>query len=75
MFGEPLNAPGGLNQQKGKEFFNEIQFETQFDPTTLERMRALEEAKERAIQNEDFLEAKRIKEAIERLKQIGMQLR
>ena len=31
-------------------------------------MRALEEAKERAIRNEDFLEAKRIKEAIERLK-------
>jgi hypothetical protein len=28
--------------------------------------------KKKAVKNEDFLEAKRIKEAIERLKQIGM---
>jgi excinuclease UvrABC nuclease subunit len=34
-------------------------------------MRALEEAKERAIKNEDFMEAKRIKESLERLKSIG----
>jgi centrosomal protein CEP104 len=34
----------------------------------------LEQGKERAVKNEDFEEAKRIKEAIERLKHIGAQL-
>lgn len=31
-------------------------------------MRALEEQKERAIKNEDFMEAKRIKESLEKLR-------
>ena len=48
------------------------------DYTTLEKMRQLERAKESgiwlwmnlilAVKNEDFLEAKRLKEAIDRLK-------
>lgn len=46
---------------------NEIQYETQFDGVTLERLRTLNDAKEKAVRREDFLEAKRLKEAIERL--------
>ncbi|KAM3137982.1 hypothetical protein pb186bvf_009877 [Paramecium bursaria] len=75
VFGDPLDAPPGYAQLKPKEFYNEIQFQTQFDPYTLERLRDLEEAKEKAVQREDFIEAKRIKESIERLKQVGVQLR
>ncbi|CAD8188747.1 unnamed protein product [Paramecium pentaurelia] len=75
VFGEPLDSPPGYGQMKQKEFYNEIQFETQFDQNTLERLRLLEEAKDKAVSREDFMEAKRIKEAIERLKQIGVQLR
>lgn len=41
----------------------------------MDRLRTLEGAKERAVKNEDFEEAKRLKEAIERLKQVGSKLR
>lgn len=36
----------------------------QLDPVTAERIKSLEKAKARAIDNEDFDEAKRIKEII-----------
>ena len=45
--------------------------ELTLDSSTLETIRALLAAKERAIQMEDFDEAKRLKETIERLKTIG----
>ena len=39
----------------------------QLDQVTLERIQALKKAKENAIRHEDFDEAQRLKEAIERL--------
>lgn len=44
------------------------------DKSTLETMKALFAAKERAVQNEDFEEAKRLKETIERLKMLSGQI-
>jgi len=45
-----------------------LEEELTIDKSTMETMKALYAAKERAVQNEDFDEAKRIKETIERLK-------
>lgn len=44
------------------------------DRSTLETIKALHAAKERAVQMEDFDEAKRIKETIERLKIVASQI-
>eukprot|EP00359_Climacostomum_virens_P001925 CAMPEP_0204900574 /NCGR_PEP_ID=MMETSP1397-20131031/2553_1 /ASSEMBLY_ACC=CAM_ASM_000891 /TAXON_ID=49980 /ORGANISM="Climacostomum Climacostomum virens, Strain Stock W-24" /LENGTH=780 /DNA_ID=CAMNT_0052068743 /DNA_START=85 /DNA_END=2424 /DNA_ORIENTATION=+ len=51
-----------------------LENEMEFDPTTMDRLKALAVAKQRAIDNEDYDEAKRIKDAIERLKNVGYQL-
>jgi XRCC1 N terminal domain/UvrB/uvrC motif len=45
-----------------------------FDPATNDRLSALIASKNKAVENEDFDEAKRLREAIERLKSIGSQL-
>merc|ERR1719158_1241384 len=42
-----------------------------FDPQTSERMRALVAAKKRAVEFEDYDEAKRCKEMIQRLRSVG----
>ncbi|EAR95577.1 centrosomal protein, putative (macronuclear) [Tetrahymena thermophila SB210] len=63
------------NIEPVKEFYNQIQYQTQFDHVTLDRLRTLEMAKERAVKNDDFDEAQRLKEAIDKLKAIGIQLR
>lgn len=44
------------------------------DKGTLETLKALYAAKERAVQMEDFDEAKRLKETIERLKTVSVQI-
>lgn len=54
--------------------YDRLEYETQFDPTTLDRLRVLEVAKEKAKKNEDYESAQRLKEAIDRLKLIGVQL-
>ena len=46
----------------------------EFDQITGDRLKALNSAKTRAIENEDFDEAKRLKDAVERLKSVGYQL-
>lgn len=46
----------------------------EFDSATSERLRALQAAKQKAIDNEDFEEAKHLKDAIERLKSVGVNL-
>ena len=46
----------------------------QLDETTIERINALKKAKEMAIRQDDFDEAQRLKEAIERLRSIGTHL-
>ncbi|CAG9321572.1 unnamed protein product [Blepharisma stoltei] len=51
-----------------------LENEMEFDSATNDRLKQLYEAKDRAIENEDFDEAKRIKDAIERLKSVGYEL-
>lgn len=46
----------------------------QLDEVTLERVKALKAAKDKAIKMEDYDEAKRLKEAIERLRSMGTHL-
>jgi excinuclease UvrABC nuclease subunit len=48
-----------------------LEEELTIDKSTMETMKALYAAKERAVQNEDFDEAKRLKETIERLKTVS----
>lgn len=75
VFGDYLYGgvkPNPTSKQKGG--FDAIEYETQFDESTLSKIRALNVAKERAVSADDFEEAKRLKDAIERLKQIGVQL-
>jgi len=47
----------------------------EFDPQTMERLRALDQAKVRAVQEEDYDEAKRCKEMIVRLRSVGTALK
>jgi centrosomal protein CEP104 len=51
-----------------------LENELEFDPQTSERLRQLQASKDRAVENEDFDEAKKLREAIERLKMMGQQL-
>jgi excinuclease UvrABC nuclease subunit len=51
-----------------------LEEELSLDKSTLETLKALYAAKERAVQMEDFDEAKRIKETIERLKTVSTQI-
>jgi len=54
--------------------FDKLEDEMIYDSTTLKRLKVLYKAKERAIDKEDFDEAKRIKDAIDRLKSVSQQL-
>jgi centrosomal protein CEP104 len=76
VFGDPLaiNEEVQKNIKGPAGMFDKLEYETQFDPTTLDRLKVLETAKEKAIKSEDYENAKRLKDAIERLKQIGVQL-
>jgi len=51
-----------------------LEDEMNFDPATLKRLKILYKAKEKAVELEDFDEAKKIKEAIDRLKSVSSQL-
>ena len=73
-YGEPLSSDPLDKPTKGDVKFDKMEYMTQFDQFTLDRLKDLEQGKERAIKAEDFEEAKRLKEAIERLKHIGAQL-
>jgi protein-arginine kinase activator protein McsA len=48
-----------------------LEEELSIDKNTLETLKALYAAKERAVQMDDFDEAKRIKDTIERLKTVS----
>ena len=76
IFGDFLvmNEETQKNQKGQAGLYDKLEYETQFDPTTLDRLKVLEVAKDKAIKNEDYEDAKRLKDAIERLKQIGVQL-
>lgn len=51
-----------------------LENELEFDALTSDKLKQLLSAKDRAVENEDFDEAKRLREAIERLKMMGQQL-
>lgn len=74
LFGEPLNNNKENKSEPSKGKYEKLEYETQFDNDTLSRLKDLEDAKALAVKNEQFDEAKRLKEAIERLKHIGAQL-
>ena len=48
-----------------------LEEELSIDKNTMETPKALDSAKERAVMNENFDEAKRLKETIERLKTVA----
>ena len=73
-YGEPLASNHVEKPSKAQQKYDKIEYQTQFDEHSLQRLKELEDAKDRAVKSEDFEEAKRIKEAIERLKHIGAQL-
>ncbi|CAK0887687.1 unnamed protein product, partial [Prorocentrum cordatum] len=52
-----------------------IQDEATYDPRTLERIQALTAAKRRAVEAEDYEEAKRCKDMLARLRHVGKMLR
>jgi hypothetical protein len=68
--GQLEKTPIGLFEGEGKDGALQAE-ELNLDKSTLETLKALFAAKERAVQGEDFDEAKRLKETIERLKQVS----
>lgn len=74
VFGDYLTVNNVAKPSKGVSQLEKLEYETQFDPKTLDKLKLLESAKEKAIKIEDFEEANKLKEAIDRLKIIGVQL-
>lgn len=72
-----INCMGEISKSKAaitdkdSATFEEVM---QLDEVTLERVKALKLAKDKAIKMEDYDEAKRLKEAIERLRSMGTHL-
>jgi centrosomal protein CEP104 len=67
----PQAIPRQANEQGG---FQELEYNMQFDEETLNRLRMLEKARQRAEESEDYAEAKKLNEAIENLKRVGVNL-
>lgn len=69
----PLNpaVAAELEQQAAEEAEDEMRYDTR----TLERIRSLSAAKQRAVEAEDYEEAKRCKEMLSRLRQTGLLIR
>jgi centrosomal protein CEP104 len=75
VLGEYLNKAGDqINMNNFLEVGTKLEEEMNYDPATLKRLKNLYKAKEKAVELEDFDEAKKIKEAIERLKSVSSQL-
>jgi centrosomal protein CEP104 len=79
IFGEPLLAgptPTAVIKSLGHDQggFQEMEYNMQFDEETLNRLRMLEKARDRAEKNEDYSEAKKLNEAIVDLKRVGVNL-
>lgn len=68
--GQIEKTPLGLFEGEGKEGALQAE-ELNLDKSTLETLKALYAAKDRAVRSEDFDEAKRLKETIERLKSVA----
>lgn len=65
---------GDLSIPSRKGLPPRLENELEFDPVTNERLKQLFMAKEKAVENEDFDEAKKLREAIDRLRSVGQQL-
>lgn len=52
---------------------NQSEFDN-IDPEIVSKIKLLEQAKDKAVKNENFDEAKKIKEGIERLRAVGMHI-
>jgi centrosomal protein CEP104 len=65
---------GSMPRIVGRNADERLENEMEYDPHTAERLKALYAAKAKAIENEDFDEAKKLKETIERLKSVGRAL-
>ncbi len=63
-----------MNNNYLNEGATKLEEEMNYDPATLKRLKALYKAKEKAVELEDFDEAKKIKDAIVRLKGVSQQL-
>jgi centrosomal protein CEP104 len=75
IFGEKVPL-GNANQasKPEKTAFQELEYNMQFDEETLNRLRMLEKARDKAEKNEDYSEAKKLNEAIADLKRVGVHL-
>jgi centrosomal protein CEP104 len=75
-----INVLGEYGNKNGEEndgamkFADKLEDEMIYDPLTLKRLKNLYRAKAKAIELEDFDEAKNIKAAIDRLKSVSQQL-
>ncbi|CDW88088.1 centrosomal protein of 104 kda [Stylonychia lemnae] len=82
MHGAVMHGSPGSNAQNRLSLVNQsmqgpvtnIEEELSLDKNTLETLKALYAAKERAVQMDDFDEAKRIRDTIERLKTVSTQI-
>ena len=77
---QEIASNDGANQQNAnkkkqlKENYEQLEYESQFDRETLDKLRAQQSAKEHAEREEDYGEAKKLKDAIEKLKLVGTQI-
>ena len=78
VLGEELGSQDEPSPLQGRaprsKYDSNFEQDLEFDQATVERLRALNSAKQKAIENEDFEEAKHLKDAIERLKSVGVNL-
>ena len=66
--------PNNQNNNNDDDNFNKLEEEMMYDPATLKRLKDLYKAKMKAVELEDFDEAKRIKVAIDSLKSVSKSL-
>ena len=76
VLGEYPNPIGNIIQDKNMNIENldKLEDEMIYDPATLKRLKELYKAKKKAVELEDFDEAKRIKVAIDSLKSVSQSL-
>jgi centrosomal protein CEP104 len=67
-------AQGGAGGKGQLSALDDLTFDLNFDPRTAAQIRELHLAKERAVQAEDYDAAKRLKDAIDKLKQVGAKM-
>ena len=65
---------GDLSAPSRKGLPPRLENELEFDPVTTDRLKQLIAAKDKAVENEDFDEAKKLRDVIDRLKSVGQQL-